>query len=146
MDEKHIRTKAKALDDAIEKGVIEDILPFFAPGCQLELFGVQLQGHQGLQKALKWMSKYLTDIKLTPIVIMIDGHIFFEEFTVDANTPNGKQVQIKQAEVLEYDSEYKVKSLRLYFDRLLLAKESVTNVFDKWLINRIIRSSISGLE
>ena len=52
---------------------------------------------------------------------------------------------MKQAEVLEYNENYKVKSLRLYFDRLQLAKESTTNIVEKFLVNNLIQSSIKGL-
>jgi hypothetical protein len=91
------------------------------------------------------MGKHLTNIKLIPIVIMVNDYTFFEEFLVKARTINGNEVKIKQAEVLEYDSDYKVKSLRLYFDRLILAKESATNIFGKCIVNRIIQSSVKGL-
>ena len=145
MDEQRIRQEAKALDDAIEKGNITDILPFFSNNCKVELFGIELQGVKGLRKALEWMNNHLSNIKLTPIIIMTENVTFFEEFIVDARASNGNKIQMKQAEVLEYDKDYKVTNLRLYFDRLLLAKESTTNIFEKWLINRIINSSTKGL-
>ena len=145
MDEQKIKKEAKALDDALEKGITEDILPFFADDCDIEIFGTTLHGKQSLHKALRWMSGHLTNIKLVPIVIMVNNCTFFEEFIVNAQTNNGNEVKIKQAEVLEYDSGYKVKSLRLYFDRLILAKESTTNIFEKWLVNRMIQSSVKGL-
>jgi hypothetical protein len=145
MDGQRIRQEAKALDDAIEKGNITDILPFFSNNCKVELFGIELQGEKGLRKALEWMNNHLSNIKLTPIIIMTENVTFFEEFIVDARASNGNKIQMKQAEVLEYDKDYKVTNLRLYFDRLLLAKESTTNIFEKWLINRIINSSTKGL-
>jgi len=146
MNEQRIRKEAKALDDAIEKGNIKEILPFFSNDCKIELFGIELQGEKGLNRALEWMNNHLSNIKLTPVVIMVENGTFFEEFIVDANTANGNRVKIKQAEVLKYNKDYKVKSLRLYFDRLLLAKESANNIFEKWLVNRIISSSTKGLD
>jgi hypothetical protein len=146
MDEQRIRQEAKDLDDAIEKGNIKDILPFFSHDCKIELFGIELQGEIGLIRALEWMYNHLSNIKLTPVVIMVENSTFFEEFIIDANTTNVNKVKIKQAEVLEYDKHYKVRSLRLYFDRLLLGKASATNIFEKWLINQVIKSSVKGLE
>ena len=145
MDEQRIRKEAKALDDAIEKGIIEDILPFFTSDCEIELLDIKLKGKQGLQRALRWMKSHLSDVKLTPIVIMIENEVFFEEFLVSAVTESGNEVQMKQAEVLEYDNDYKVKSLRLYFDRLILAKASATNLLERWLANQISKSSTKGL-
>ena len=145
MDEQKIKKEAKALDDALEKGITEDILPFFTDDCEIELFGIILHRKKGLHKAIRWMKDHLTNIKLIPIVIMVKNSTFFEEFVVNANTINGNEVKIKQAEVLEYDNDYKVKSLRLYFDRLILVKESTTNIFEKWFVNRMIQSSVKGL-
>jgi hypothetical protein len=146
MDSKRIRKEAKALDEAIERGRIAEIVPFFSNNCHIEIFGLELKGKNGLLKALLWMTKHLSDIKLTPIVIMVRRETFFEEFVVEAKTPNGNEIKMKQAEVLEYDSDYKVKSLRLYFDRLILAKESASNVFERWLVRLLVKSSTKGLE
>ena len=145
MDEQRIREEAKTLDDEIEKGNIIDIMPFFSNECKIELFGIELQGKKGLNRALEWMNNHLSNIKLTPVVIMVENSTYFEEFIVDAKTANGNKIQMKQAEVLEYDKDYKVKSLRLYFDRLQLAKESTTNIIEQLLVNKLIKSSIKGL-
>ena len=62
------------------------------------------------------MYRYLKDVTLIPITIMIDRSTFFEEFIVKAKVKKGKEIQMKQTEMLFYDDEYKVKSLRLHFD------------------------------
>jgi len=140
-----VKKLAKNLDDAIEKGALDHILPFFSDNCKIELFGIVLQGKQGLSKALRWMNDHIINIKFTPVVIMIDGSVFFEEFILDANTAQGNKIQIKQTEVLEYDKKYKVVSLRLYFDRLTLAQASADNIFEKWLVDRLVVSSLKEL-
>ena len=67
------------------------------------------------------MFRYLGEITLVPITITIEGNIFFEEFYMKMKTREGGDIQIRQAEVLEYEDMYKVKILRLYFNRLGLA-------------------------
>ena len=142
---KQIRKYAKALDDAIEKHNIEEIVSYFADDCEIELLSIKLTGKEGLRKAIGWMRRYLKEIELIPVTIMVDGNTFFEEFIVKAKVKGGKEIQVKQAEVLVYDEEYKVRSLRLYFDRWELAEAFASNIIEKIMIKQLIKASLKGL-
>lgn len=144
-NERKIREYAKLLDDAIEEQNIDTIMSCFSNDCEIELLGVRLTGKDGLTKAVRWMFGYLRDIVLTPVTIMIAGNTFFEEFIVGAKTEGGKEVRVKQAEVLVYDEEYKVRSLRLYFDRLELAEAFVSNFVERMMVKQLIKESLKGL-
>ena len=142
--EKEIRKYAKALDDAIEGRNIEEVLSYFCDDCEIELLGVKLTGKEGLRKAFEWIYKYLKEMVLVPITIMVDGNVFFEEFMVKAKVKGGKELQVKQSEVLVYDN-YKVKSLRLYFDRLELADAFTSNALERMMVKQLIKESLKGL-
>ena len=142
--EKEIRIYAKALDDAIEGGNIDEVLSYFRDDCEIELLGVKLSGKEGLKKAFDWIYKYLKDMVLVPITIMVDGDVFFEEFMVKAKVKGGEELQVKQAEVLVYE-DYKVKSLRLYFDRLELADAFTSNVVERMMVKQLVKQSLKGL-
>ena len=145
LNHEKIRDLAKALDDAIENRETEDIISCFSETCEIELLGIKLTGKEGLRKAISWMYRYLKEITLVPITIMIEENTFFEEFYVITKTKEGKEIQVKQAEVLVYDDEYKVKSLRLYFDRLELAASYTTNPIEKMMVNWFKKASLKGL-
>ena len=136
---------AKALDDAIESRKTEEVISYFSDTCEVELLGIKLTGKEGLRKAISWIYRYLKEINLLPITIMIQGNTFFEEFIVRMKTQEGKEIKVKQAEVLVYEDEYKVKSLRLYFDRLELAAAYASNPIEKIMIRRISKASLKGL-
>ena len=142
-DEK-IRELAKALDDAVEQHNVEELVSYFSEECEIQLPGITLTGHEGLRKAIRWMYTYLKEIALIPITIIIQGNIFFEEFIVRAEIA-GSKTEVRQAEVLEYGENYKVKSIRLYFDRLELARAFSTSFIDRILINRVNKTSLKGL-
>ena len=91
------------------------------------------------------MYRYLKEITLIPITIMVDRATFFEEFSVKAKVRGGKEIQVKQTEVLVYDNKYKVKNLRLYFDRLELAAAYVSNPVEKIMIRQLSKASLKGL-
>ena len=135
---------AKALDDAIERANVEEIVAYFSDDCQIHLPAISLSGHEGLRRAINWMYRYLKEIVLVPNTIIIQGNIFFEEFTVKAKI-DGRSIELKQAEVLEYGTDYKVKSIRLYFDRLQLARAVSSNFIDQIIIKRITRAFLKGL-
>ena len=140
-----IRELAKALDDAIENRETEAVISHFCETCEIELLGTKLAGKEGLRKAISWIYRYLKELTLIPITIMIEGNTFFEEFLIRTKTKEGKEIQVKQAEVLVYDDEYKVKSLRLYFDRLELASAYTSNPVEKMMIDRLKKASLKGL-
>ena len=136
---------AKALDDAIEKHDIEELISYFSNNCEIELLGIKLSGKEGLNKAISWMFRHFSQIKLIPLTIMVNRNTFFEEFTMKAMLRGGKEIQVNQSEVLVYDGEYKVTSLRLYFDRLELAAAYTTNPVEKIMVSMINRASLKGL-
>jgi hypothetical protein len=143
-DREKIRKLAKALDDAIEKHNTRELISYFSEDCEICLPGITLHGHEGLEKALDWMFGFLKQITLVPVTIMIQDNVFFEEFVVKAR-PDGRDIELKMSEVLEYDAGYRVKSIRLYFDRLELARAIPANIVDRILINRVNRTSLKGL-
>jgi ketosteroid isomerase-like protein len=140
-----IRKLAKALDDAIESRNNEEVISYFSDNCEIELPGIKLSGKQGLRKAVAWIYRYLKEIVLIPITIMVEENTFFEEFIVRAKIKEGKEIQAKQTEVLVYDDEYKVKNLRLYFDRLELAAAYASNPLEKMMISQLSKASLKGL-
>ena len=141
----NILKHAKALDGAIEKRDVEEVISYFSENCEIELLGNKISGKEGLRKAINWMFKHLKGIILIPITIMVDKNTFFEEFIVEASGRGGKEIKVNQTEVLVYDEEYKVKSLRLYFDRLELAVAYTSNPIEKMMINRLKKVSLKGL-
>jgi ketosteroid isomerase-like protein len=142
--QKEILRHAKAFDDAVEQRDMKEILSYFCDDSEIELLGVKLTGKKGLKNAFDWIYKYLKEMKLVPITIMVDGDVFFEEFIVKARIKDGRELQVKQAEILVWDKE-KIKSLRLYFDRLELADAFVSNFLERIMVKQLIRESLKGL-
>ena len=140
-----IREAAKELDDALETKDIQQILPFFTDDCEIELLGVMVRGKEGVRGWLTWQYKHVAEVSLVPVVILIEGNVFFEEFIVNAILHDGTKTKSKQAEVLIYDENYKVKSLRLYFDRLDFADSVVKDPISKFIVRRLIKMSLKGL-
>lgn len=130
-----IRAEAKKLDDAVEDKYMATFLSCFAVNCEIELFGIRLQGKEGLQKSIDWMYEKIDQIKFEPITIIVEGNTFFEEFYLLARLENGLETKIKAAEVLVYEN-LKVTSLRLYFDRLQLGNLFAKGFFEKFLFQK----------
>ena len=139
-----IRKIAMALDNAIESKDIEEILASFADDCEIELLRQRLIGKEGVKKWIDWMYKNVRQIKLQPIIIVVKGNTLFEEFIVRARLHSGIEIKSKQAEVLVCEN-YKIKSLRLYFDRLDFAESVAKDPISKATVNRILKKSLEGL-
>ncbi len=126
-DSDKIKKIAMELDTALEKMNIEKIVTYFAEDCEIELLNVKLHGKDGARKWLQWFFSHISEIQFKPVIILVDGDVFFEEFIVKAKLLDGTFVESKQAEVLIYKN-YLIQSLRLYFDRLDFAN-AVTKDF-----------------
>ena len=141
---KKIKEVAMDLDNALERMDIEEILPFFADDCEILLLNVKLVGKEGARKWLEWLFKHVAEMKLVPVIIMVEDDVFFEEFIVKAKLHDGTLLESKQAEVLIYEN-YKIKSLRLYFDRLDFADAVAKDFVSKGIVNMLIKRSLKGL-
>jgi ketosteroid isomerase-like protein len=140
-----IKKHAQDLDEAIEKRDIDAVMDFFSDDCEIRMIGLTLKGKAGLKRALSWMFDHFQKISLIPLTILIDGPTFFEEFIVRTKTMAGRTMEVRQAEVLIYEADYKVKSLRLYFDRLELGEAFASNIGERILVKLLARASVKGL-
>ena len=143
LDEK-IRKLAKELDDVVEKHDIESVLDYFLDDCEVEIFGIVLRGKDHLKKALNWLYEIVGEIKFIPVIIMVDSEVFFEEFILKRNK-DGKNYDIKATEVLIYKN-YKVKTLRLYLDRLQVADAIAKGFFEKFIVKIINNKILKNLK
>ena len=139
-----IRKIAIKFDNALERKNIDVVLDTFTNDCEIELLGVRLIGKDGAAKWINWLYRNLTEVEFTPLTIMVDGNTFFEEFVVKAKLRNGMAVQSKQAEVLVFENS-RVKSLRVYFDRLDFANSIANDPISKLVIRQLLRASSKGL-
>ena len=139
-----IRKIAIKFDNALERKNIDVVLDTFTNDCEIELLGVRLIGKDGAAKWINWLYRNLTEVEFTPLTIMVDGNTFFEEFVVKAKLRNGMAVQSKQAEVLVFENS-RVKSLRVYFDRLDFANSIANDPISKLVIRQLLSASSKGL-
>ncbi|MGD9395220.1 MAG: nuclear transport factor 2 family protein [Candidatus Thorarchaeota archaeon] len=143
-DENRIKEVAMELDNAIESRDIDQIVSFFSDDCEIELMGINLSGKDGARRWLEWLFDTLVEVKFKPVIIMVEGDVFFEEFILVGTLPNGKVVESKQSEVLVYEN-YKIKSLRVYFDRLDFADVVAEGFISKKIVRMLISRSLKGL-
>jgi len=139
-----LREVAAALDMAIESRDTERVVSFFTDDCEIEILRNQLVGKNGARKWFGWLCKNLRQIKFQPVIIMVEGNTLFEEFVVRARLHSGIEVKSKQAEVLVFAKD-KIKSLRIYFDRLDFADAVARDPVSKAVVSRVIKKSLEGL-
>lgn len=139
-----IRQVAAELDSAIENRDGDRVVSLFTSDCEIELLRNNLVGKDGVKKWFGWLCKNLRQIKFQPIVTMVEGDTLFQEFIVRARLHSGIEVKSKQAEVLVFEND-KIKSLRLYFDRLDFADATARDPVSRAVVSRVIKKSLEGL-
>lgn len=139
-----LRNAALAFDEALESKNLSAVLESFTDDCEVELIGIKLSGREGVTKWFNWIFEHLAEIKFAPITIIVEGNIFFEEFKAKATFHDGEEAQSKQAVVLVFENS-KIKSLRLYFDRLDFSGAVAKDVISKTIMREIVNKSLEGL-
>jgi ketosteroid isomerase-like protein len=140
-----IKRVAMEFDNAIEARDIEAMVSSFADDCEIELLGLTLRGKDGVRTWIDWLFGNIPDIKFIPINIIVEGNVFFEEFVAITKLADGTEVRSKQAEVLIYE-DYKIKSLRLYFDRLDFSDAISGNFLSRKVVQIVKDRSLKGLQ
>jgi len=139
-----IREAAMAFDKALERKDLQAIMAKFADDCEIELLGMKLLGKEGAKKWLDWIYEHVAKIEFVPVTIMVEGNTFFEEFIVEATFHDGEEARSKQAVVLVFE-DLKIKSLRMYFDRLDFSGAVAKDVISKTIVREIVKKSAEGL-
>ena len=139
-----IHNVAMSFDKALEKKDMQAIIETFADDCEIELLGVKLFGKAGAKKWFSWLYKHVSEMKLIPVTVMVEGDIFFEEYIVKAKFYDGEEASSSQAEVLVFEN-LKIKSLRMYFDRLDFSRSVAKNVISKTIVRQLVKKSLEGL-
>jgi ketosteroid isomerase-like protein len=132
------------LDKAIENQNFEAVLSKFSVDCEIELLGIKLTGRDGVKKWMEWQFKHIAKVEFFPIIKMVSGNTFFEEYIAKASLHDGKEIRSKQAVVLQFKNNL-IKSLRLYFDRMDFADAVAKDVISKTIVKELVKKSIEGL-
>jgi ketosteroid isomerase-like protein len=144
-DKNKILKLAEDLDKDLELQDLDKLIPYFSEDCEIEIFGKILKGHSELKKWLEWFFNLFETIKFEPKVIMAEKDRFFEEFVIHVTFHQRTHLSVKIAEVLEY-KDYKIKSLRLYLDRLQFSDILTKGFISKKVVNLIKKKSLEGLK
>jgi ketosteroid isomerase-like protein len=139
-----MRKVALAFDNALENRDRQAILEKFTEDCEIELLSIKLNGKEGAEKWLDWLYEHIVEITFTPVTIMVEGNKFFEEYVVEAKFHDGKTARSNQAVVLVFEN-LKIKSLRLYFDRLDFSNAVAKDVLSKTIFKELAKKSLEGL-
>jgi ketosteroid isomerase-like protein len=139
-----VRKVAMAFDKALERKDLQTIIETFANDCEIELLSVKLFGREGARKWFNWLYKHVAEIELLPVTIIVEDNKFFEEFTVEATFHDGEKARSNQAEVLVFEN-LKIKSLRIYFDRLDFSSSVAKDVVSKTIVRQLVKKSLEGL-
>jgi len=139
-----IRNVSIALDNAIENKRLDSVLSCFADDCEIELLRHSLYGKAGVEKWFDWLFKNIRQIKFQPVITMAEGNVLFEEYIMRARLHSGPEIKSKQSEVLVFENN-RIKSLRIYFDRLDFVDTVAKDPVSKAVVNRIIKKSLEGL-
>ena len=139
-----IKKVAMAFDKALEDKDVNKVLESFTDDCEIELLSIKLSGKEGARKWFNWIYKHISEIKFLPVTIMVGGNMLFEEFKLIGKFHDGEEVQSKLAVILAFEN-FKIKSLRLYLDRLDFSSSVAKDIISKTIIKELLKKSLEDL-
>jgi ketosteroid isomerase-like protein len=140
-----IREVAASLDNALMHRNVEGVVECFTDDCEISLLNLTLHGEDGVRRWFNWLYSHVAEMKLIPVTVIIDNNVYFEEYEVEARLHNGGEAYSSQAEVLVFRGS-RIKSLRMYFDRLDFSASVAKGIISKTIINQLIKRSVEGLQ
>jgi ketosteroid isomerase-like protein len=143
-DDERIKEVAMNFDNAVEARDMDAVIEAFTDDCEIQLLGITLSSKEGARKWAEWLFNSIPEMSFTPVVIIVKEGIFFEEFRVTSTLPSGKIIESRQSEILVFEN-YKIKSLRLYFDRLDFADFVANDFLSKRIVRMLKTRSLKGL-
>ncbi|MBD3405516.1 MAG: hypothetical protein GF411_05195 [Candidatus Lokiarchaeota archaeon] len=147
IEDRKIADKVRELGDAVESMEIERIASMFTEDCKIYILNKELTGKEGVRAWLNWLFQNLVSISFEPITAAVKGDTFYEEFLVIGTMRSDEVITSRQAEVIVIDREsMKIKSLRLYFDRMDFLNSISTDPITRWASRRLKKRTRKGLE
>jgi ketosteroid isomerase-like protein len=126
---------------AVQEKNLEGLLDCFDDKCEIELFGLKLAGKDGVKKWFKWTYSHMDKIGFENTKTIIDGNVLFEEYILNGVIHTGKKVKSRQMRSLIFE-DGKIKTFRLYMDRLQFADSIAEDFASKLIISKFTQRSV----
>lgn len=136
---------ADTFRDAVQDRNVEALVSCFAEDCEVELLNLKLHGRDGVRKWYHWMCGHMKSTSFEHVCSAVNGSIYIEEYIMHGVIHNGKKMHNKQTRVLEFNGD-KIKSFRLYLDRLQFADSVVNDFAGKIVVRKFIEISVKGMK
>ena len=140
-----IESKVREYINAINKKDTEKALSFFTDDATWTANEGIFKGREELKRYITWMFESLPDISIADdgIGIIVQGNIAVYQHTFEA-TVEGIKIKVPSICVYEFSGE-KCKNHWAYNDRLSSAKQAVTGLIGRKVVNTLINRMEKGL-
>ena len=135
---------AKEFGDAVQEKNLERLQSCFTDDCEIELFGIKLRGKTGVKKWYTWTYSHMKKISFDNVRMIVDGDTLFEEYMLNGVIHTGTNMQSRQMRSLVFEGG-KVKTFRLYMDRLQFADSIANDFASKIIIRKFAQISVKEL-
>jgi ketosteroid isomerase-like protein len=136
------------MHEALNKGDVEKAVSFVADDAVAitpdGIFKGKAENKRIFERMFKQAAEYkVSDLKLTETGIYAEGNVVTHEYSMEGTTKQGK-MSVPSVAVAEIKNG-KVQRVRMYYDRLALAKQMASGVVATRTINAVIGQMEKGL-
>lgn len=146
MSEEKIESLTRDFSEAFVSRDVERMLSFWAEdGVWVSPVGT-FRGKEEIRRYLTWDVQVTPNIKVKDIGvgILVKGNKSFYESISENVTPDGRKFEIRAISVHEFSGD-KIQHVRLFYDRLSIAKQATKGWLEKLIINTVVSRAEKGL-
>lgn len=146
MPEKKIENLIRGVAEAFMSRDMEKFLSFFAEDGVWVVPEGSFRGKEEIERFLTRLDQVVPDRKSrnTGIGIVVKGNVAVWERVEEAVTSDGRRSEVPGVSVFEF-SDDKIQQLRVYVDRLSVAKQAARGWLEKRIINAVVSRIETGL-
>lgn len=140
-----VRDTAEKFGGYVGAKNVEAVISCFAEDCEIEFLNVKLKGKHGAGEWIKWLYGHMSELRYEPVFTMSDGNVFFVEYVLVGKLHNGIDIKSRQAQIMIFDSEGRIKHFRYYFDRLDFVESAINRIMAKSLVQIFNQKTLNDL-
>jgi uncharacterized protein (TIGR02246 family) len=141
-----IKNIIRNLLEAYNKRDLTSMLSFFADDANYIRSEGTFRGKDEIKRYYTWGYSYYSEVTLTEKSIVVEGDSAVLEWALEGTSirGGGKKAQLQGLDIFEFKNG-KVQEVRIYQDRLIVAKQLASGWFEKTIINAVVNRMEKGL-
>ena len=144
MSEEELKNVIREVHKAIAAQDMEKMLSFYSDDATIVNPEGTFKGKAEIRRYWTWLYQQLSEVLTIEKEIIIQGNKAVHEYMYESTSLKGIKGSVPGVSMLQFENK-KIKEVRSYLDRLMIAKQGATGLIGPRLVNAIVNRMEKGL-